>query len=65
MAEVGNLDTCLGGYFSLFLSIFIMTEVGNLLENIIDPMTVMIRVLRWMARCFFIFVRISRTSLFL
>ena len=27
MAEVGNLDTCLGGYFRLF---FIMAEVGNL-----------------------------------
>ena len=52
MAEVGNLDTCLGGYFSLFLSIFIMTEVGNLLENIIDPMIVTIRVVILMDVCF-------------
>ena len=27
-----------------------MAEVGNLLENITDPMTIMIRVVRWIAR---------------
>ena len=26
-------------------------DVGNLLEKITDPMTIMIRVVRWMARC--------------
>ena len=49
MAEVGNLDTCLGGYFSLFLY---NDRCGNLLEKITDLMTIMIRVVRWMARCF-------------
>ena len=32
MAEVGNLDTYLGGYFSLF----IMAGMDNLLEKITD-----------------------------
>jgi len=27
-----------------------MAEVGNLLEKITDPMTIMIRVFRWMTR---------------
>jgi hypothetical protein len=38
--DVGNLDTCLEGYFS----IFIITEVGNLLEKITDLMVIIIRV---------------------
>ena len=46
--DVGNLDTCLEGYFS----IFIITEVGNLLEKITDPMTIMIRVVGLWAGCF-------------
>ena len=49
MTEVDNLDTYLGGYFSLF---FIMADVCNFLEKIADPMTIMIRVVKWMARCF-------------
>jgi len=48
MEEVGNLDTCLG----VTLVYFFMAEVGNLLEKIIYPMTILIRVVRWMARCF-------------
>jgi hypothetical protein len=42
---VGNLDTCL-------IYFFIIVEVGNLLENITDPMTIMIRVVGLVARCF-------------
>ena len=61
MAELGNLDTYLAGYFSLF---FIVAEVGNLLEKITDLMAILIRVVKWMTRCFLIFVRISRTFLF-
>jgi len=34
------------------LVIFIMTAVYNLLEKITDPMTIMIRVVRLMARYF-------------
>ena len=49
MVEVGNLDTYLG---RLFQSIFIMAEVGNLLEKITDPMAILIRVVKWMTRCF-------------
>jgi len=45
MGGVGNLDTCLGGYFSIF---FIITEVGNLLEKITNLMTIMIRVVELM-----------------
>jgi hypothetical protein len=46
MAEVGNLDTCLGCYFSLF------SEVSNLLGKIIHPVTIIIRVIGLMAGCF-------------
>ena len=49
MAELGNLDTYLAGYFSLF---FIVAEVGNLLEKITDLMAILIRVVKWMTRCF-------------
>ena len=48
MAEVGNLDTCLG----VALVYFIMAEVGNLLRKITDPMVIIIRVVELMARCF-------------
>ena len=41
-----------------------MTEVGNLLGKITDPMVIIIRVVGLMAGCFFIFVRIYRISLF-
>ena len=44
MAEVGNLDICLGGYFSL--------KVGNLLGKITNPMAIIIRVVGLMAGCF-------------
>ena len=37
MAQVGNLDICLEGYFSLFF--------------ITDPMAIIIRVVRLMAGC--------------
>ena len=47
MAEVGNLEICLGGYFSL-----LMAYVGNLLEKITDLMVIIIRVVGLMARCF-------------
>ena len=47
MAEVGKLDICLEGYFSL-----LMAQVGNLLEKITDLMVVIIRVVGLMARCF-------------
>ena len=40
MTEMGNLDTCT------------MVEVGNLLGEITDPMAIIIRVVRLMARCF-------------
>ena len=60
MVEVGNLDTCLGGYFSMF----IMTEVGNLIEMITNLMIIMIRVVHIDGQMFLIFVRIFRTSLF-
>jgi len=45
MAEVGHI-------LGVTLVIFIMTEVDNLLEKITDPITIMIRVVRLMARCF-------------
>ena len=48
MAEVSNLDTYLGSYFSMF----IIADVSNLLEKISDPMTIMIRVVRLMAGFF-------------
>ena len=48
MAELGNLDT----YLRVTLFYFIMAKVGNLLEKIIDIMTIIIRVVRSMARCF-------------
>jgi hypothetical protein len=41
MAEVSNLYTYLG----VTLPIFIIAEVGNLLEKITDPMTIIIRLL--------------------
>ena len=41
-----------------------MVNVGNLLEMIADPMTIMIRVCRIDNRIFLIFKRISRISLF-
>ena len=48
MAEVGSLDTYLGG---LLWSIFIMTEVSNLWK--ITYLTIiMVRVVELMARCF-------------
>ena len=56
-----NLDTCLEGYFNIF---FIKRGVSNLLGKIIDPMTIMIRVVWLMAGCVLIFVRILRISLF-
>ena len=37
MAEVGNLDTYLGSYFSLF---FTMTKVDNLLRKITDSIVI-------------------------
>ena len=36
----------------LFYSIFIMTEVGYLLEKITDPMIIIIRIVGFMAGCF-------------
>jgi hypothetical protein len=45
MTEVGNLDTCLG----VILVYFVIAEVDNLLEKIIDPMNIMIRVVGLMA----------------
>ena len=36
----------------LFLSIFIMAEVGNLLEKRIDPMVIIIRIVGLMVGCF-------------
>ena len=36
----------------LLKSIFIMTEVGNLLGKITDPMVIIIRVVELMAGCF-------------
>ena len=47
MAEVDNLDTCLGGYFSL-----LMAEAGNLLRKITDPMVIIIRVVGLMVGYF-------------
>ena len=47
MAEVDNLDTGLGGYFSL-----LMAYVSNLLEKITDLMVIIIRVVGLMAGCF-------------
>ena len=44
MAEVVNLDTCLG--------VTLMAKVSNLLEKITDPMAIMIRVTQLMAGCF-------------
>jgi hypothetical protein len=41
-----------------------MVEVGNLLEKIIDSMTIMIRVVELMSGCFYFFIRISKISLF-
>ena len=49
MAGVCNLDTCLGGYSSLF---FIMVEVSNLIGKIADLMVIIIRVVGLMAVCF-------------
>ena len=63
MLDVCNLDINLGGYFILF-SIFIMVDVGNFLENIIDLMVMMIRVCRIDGRIFFYVVRISIIYLF-
>ena len=48
MAMVGNLDICL----VVILVYFIMVEVGNLLEKITYPMTIMIRVVESIAGCF-------------
>jgi len=48
MAEVCNLEICL----KLLWSIFIMTEVGNLLEKITDPMIIIVRVVELMTGCF-------------
>ena len=36
----------------LLYSIFIMADVGNLLGKIIDPMIIIIRVVRLMVGCF-------------
>ena len=44
MAEVVNLDTCLG--------VTLMAKVSNLLEKITDPMAIMIGVTQLMAGCF-------------
>ena len=46
MAEMSNLNTCLGG---LLLVYFIMVEIGNLLGNITDPVTIIIKVVGLMA----------------
>ena len=46
MADVSNLNTCLEG---LLLVYFIMVEIGNLLENITDLVTIIIRVVGLMA----------------
>ena len=46
MADMSNLNTCLGG---LLLVYFIMVEIGNLLGNITDPVTIIIRVVGLMA----------------
>jgi hypothetical protein len=40
-----------------------MVKFINLIGNIIEPLIMMIGVYRLMARCFFIFVRISRIYL--
>ena len=48
MAEVGNLDICLG----VILIYFLMAKVSNLLKKITDPMAIMIRVAELMAGCF-------------
>ena len=39
-------------FMGLLYPIFIMAEVGNLIENIIDLMVIMIRVVGLMAGCF-------------
>jgi len=49
MTEVDNLNTYLRG---LLQFIFIMVEVDNLLEKIIDMMVIIIRVVELMAGCF-------------
>ena len=36
----------------LLYSIFIMADVGNLIEKVTDSMTIMIRVVRLIAECF-------------
>ena len=41
-----------------------MTDVGNLLEKITNPMTIIIRVVVLITGYFFIFVRTFRTSQF-
>jgi hypothetical protein len=49
MAYVGNFYIHLGGYFRLC---FIMAIVGNFLENIIDPMVIIVVDAILMAGCF-------------
>ena len=46
MTEVSNLNTCLEGYFLVY---FIIVEMGNLLGNITDPVTIIIKVVGLMA----------------
>ena len=50
MAEVGNLDIYLG------VTLVYFREVGNLLEKIIDLLTIiMIKVFRLTVRCFYFY----------
>jgi hypothetical protein len=44
---MGNLDTYLGSYLSL------MVEMDNLLEKIVDPMAIMVRVVGLIFGCFY------------
>ena len=48
MAEMGNLDTCLG----VTLVYFYNDKVRNLLKNITNPMAIIIRVAELMTGCF-------------
>ena len=61
MAEMSNLNTCLGG---LLLVYFIMVEIGNLLGNITDPVTIIIRVVGLMAWCFWFLWEFLEFSIF-
>ena len=60
MAEVGNLDICLG----VTLVYFYNSRCGNLLGKITYLMTIMIIVVRLMSGCFYFFGRNYKISLF-